>query len=292
MKLPLETSTLGRLNRRALPLASLRDGATVQRLLDGLVADDPWLRGRVLHADETTWLHAGSDLVGVLVRRWPTELDGSRIVPVAALAAPTAEGRTVAQSVADAAFGGDREAFLAAYLGLLVDVHVRLWLAHGVALEAHQQNTAIVVTSTGALRLLLKDNDGPRLDPDLLGTGVQMADPRAWAGDPRELCDVVTTIALHLCAAAVVHAVTDNDPDDRARRYLLAVLRGELERAAAEHADARDVGLLRAHVLDADRLPVKGMLTGGTLLPKTRTGARDINKHYTSTAPTYLPPRG
>jgi hypothetical protein len=45
-------------------------------------------------------------------------------------------------------------------------------------------------------------------------------------------------------------------------------------------------------ILDADRLPVKGMLTAGTLLPKTRTAARDVNKHYAGTAPTYLPHRG
>ena len=110
-------------------------------------------------------------------------------------------------------------------------------------------------------------------------------DERLWARGPRELCDVVTTITLHLCAASVIVHLTD---DDSVRRYLLGVLRDELERAAAEHAGRRDVGLLRTQILDADRLPVKGMLTAGTLLPKTRTAARDVNKHYAGTAPTYL----
>jgi hypothetical protein len=117
-----------------------------------------------------------------------------------------------------------------------------------------------------------------------------LQDARAWARDPRELCDVVTTIPLHLCGAAVVLGVT---PDDEAtRRHLFAVLRRELERAAERYADRRDVGLLRSRVLAADRLPVKGMLAAGTLLPKARTAARDVNKHYAGTGPSYLPRRG
>jgi siderophore synthetase component len=175
---------------------------------------------------------------------------------------------------------------------------MRLWLVHGVALEAHQQNTALVIDEVAGmprLRLLLKDNDGPRLDREVLAASRGAApepvfeDDRLWAREPRELCDVVTTIALHLCAASVVVHVTD---DDSARQHLFSVLRDELERAAEEHADRRDVGLLRTRVLDTDRLPIKGMLTAGTLLPKTRTAARDVNKHYAGTAPSYLPQRG
>lgn len=298
VKLPLATSTLGRLNRRTLSPGSLADGAAVQLLLEELVAADPALFGRVLHADESTFVHAHSDLLGALVRRWPAGLADARVIPVAALAARLGDGRTVAQQVAEAFFGGDLSALVESYLRLLVDVHVRLWLVHGVALEAHQQNTALVVddvAGTPRLRLLLKDNDGPRLDRDVLGASRGTApepvfqDSRLWAGEPRELCDVVTTIALHLCAASVVVHLA---ADDRARQHLLGVLRDELEWAAEEHADRRDVSLLRTRILDADRLPVKGMLTAGTLLPKTRTSARDVNKHYAGTAPSYLPRRG
>lgn len=296
VKLPLATSTLGRLNRRTLSPDSLQDGAAVQRLLEELVAADPALRDRVLHADETTFVHAGTDLLAALVRRWPAGLDQARVVPVAALAARLADGRTVAQQVADASYGGDLVALVETYLALLVDVHVRLWLVHGVALEAHQQNTAIVVDDDDGgprLRLLLKDDDGPRLDREVLAASRAgapapvLADGRLWARDVGELCDVFTTISLHLCAASVISALTDGD---RARRaHLFAALRGHLERAADEHADRRDVALLRARVLEAERLPVKGMITAGTLLPKTRTAARDVNKHYAGTAPSYLP---
>ena len=41
-------------------------------------------------------------------------------------------------------------------------------------------------------------------------------------------------------------------------------------------------------ILDARRLPVKRALTAATLLPKTRTGAADVNKFYGADAPSYL----
>ena len=40
-------------------------------------------------------------------------------------------------------------------------------------------------------------------------------------------------------------------------------------------------------VLRAGHLPIKAMLTAGTLLPKQRLGCADINKYYT-TGPNYL----
>ncbi|KPC73446.1 hypothetical protein ADL35_27570, partial [Streptomyces sp. NRRL WC-3753] len=49
--------------------------------------------------------------------------------------------------------------------------------------------------------------------------------------------------------------------------------------------------VLRTRVLDADRLPVKAMVTAGSLLTKRRSGASDINKHYV-TGPNYLTPPG
>ncbi|MEQ4306251.1 hypothetical protein ABNF97_33540, partial [Plantactinospora sp. B6F1] len=53
--------------------------------------------------------------------------------------------------------------------------------------------------------------------------------------------------------------------------------------------DAAAAGrLLTERVLTADRLPVKAMLTAGTLLPKQRTGCADINKYYLRTGPNYL----
>jgi siderophore synthetase component len=136
------------------------------------------------------------------------------------------------------------------------------------------------------VRLLVKDNDGARIDPTVLRLPVDVTDERMLVRDPGELADVVATITLHLCAAAIVEGVAARGL--ASRDELLRLVRRRLEDALAPHESTRDFGLARAHLLDSPRLPVKTMVTAGTLLPKHRTGARDINKHYGATAPNYL----
>jgi siderophore synthetase component len=284
LKLPLPTSTLGRRNIRTLPLGLLRDGAAVQRLTAGLLAREPALATRVLLADESTYLHSGDPLLGVLVRRYPAGLEHSRVVPLAAFAAPAPSGGLLIEELAAEFSGGDAVALLDTVLALLLRCTVTLWLRYGVVLEAHQQNVAVVLDHAG-VRLLMKDNDGARIDPELAGP-VELADRRMLVGHPGELADMVVTITLHLCAAAICERLA---AAGLARRGdLLARVRGHVESALAEHSGARDAALARSRLLDSPRLPVKTMVTAGTLLPKERTGATDINKHYGSTAPNYL----
>ncbi|MFD4038349.1 IucA/IucC family siderophore biosynthesis protein, partial [Streptomyces sp. NPDC058605] len=85
---------------------------------------------------------------------------------------------------------------------------------------------------------------------------------------------------VHLCAGAYAFGLP------RYRRALLDLLRDRLAEAVDRlGGDAADV--LRARVLEAAELPVKAMVSAGTLLSKERSGAADINKHYT-TGPNYL----
>lgn len=295
LKLPLPTSTLGRRNRRTIKPGTLTDGALTQELLDGIRRREPGLRDQILLTDESTHAHAGHELLAFLLRRYPDGLDGARVVTVAALPAPLPDGRFVAQALADDFYGGDVVALLDAYLTLLFAWHITLWLRYGVALEAHQQNTSVVLdVHHGAprMRLLLKDNDAARIDPAVLAAGLgrpapgPFDDARILVTDPVELADVFTTITLHLCAAAVAVGLAERGGHTPAA--LLALVRRRLEDSLAPHAGARDLGLLRARVLDAARLPVKGMVTAATLLPKHRTGGGDVNKFLATTAPNYL----
>ncbi|WP_424638037.1 IucA/IucC family protein [Embleya sp. AB8] len=274
LKLPLPIATLGRLNRRTIKPGTLVDGAAGQRLLAELIAREPRFRERVLLADEQTTLHADDELLGTLVRRYPAGLDAALVLPAAALLARAAAGTPVLDRVAERFYGGDRFALLDAYLTLLLDWQTTLF-RYGVALESHPQNVSLVLAEDRAPRLLFKDNDGPRVNPARCPLGpAGFADARTYSPDDGPLADLFVTITVHLCVGAIAFALP---PAERER--LLRLVRDRLD----ELADP----WLRRRVPAADRLPVKAMVTAGTLLDKARSGAADINKYYT-TGPNYL----
>lgn len=303
LKLPLATATLGLRNRRTIKPGTLVDGAAGQRLVEAVVAREPRFQGVVLHADETRFAHAGHELLAVLQRRYPTGLDGAAVVPMAALLSPAPGGdRLVIDHLAERFYGGDPLALLDATLTLLFDWQTTLF-AYGIALESHQQNISLVMDDGPAegagrrtrLRLLFKDNDGPRINLARLRNAMgQQAPDHSMFDDARifvdgdgPVLDVFTTITVHLCAGSYAFglALHGRAPLER----LLRLVRDRLDEAV-ERLDAgpgEPGSLLRAHVLDAAELPVKAMVAAGTLLSKERSGAADINKHYT-TGPNYL----
>ncbi|MFB6889924.1 IucA/IucC family protein [Kitasatospora sp. NPDC056327] len=293
LKLPLATATLGRLNRRTIKPGTLRDGAAGQRLVEAAAAREPRFAGRILHADEQTWAHAGHELLAVLLRRQPDGLERSVTVPLAALLAPAPGGRLVIDHLADRFFGGEVVALYDALLELLLDWQTTLF-GHGVALESHQQNTSLVLDEDGGLRLLLKDDDGPRVHPGRLAAGLgelapapeEFDDTRILVADDRPLTDLFTTVTGHLCTGSLAFGLAAHGRAGLGE--LLALLRERLAEAVDRTGPA--AGPLRTALLDAERLPVKAMVTAGTLLDKRRSGAADINKHYTD-GPNYLLPQ-
>lgn len=281
VKLPLPTATLGARNRRGLRPDTLADGAAVAGLLDRIAAAEPAFAGRIRHADEHTYGHlGGDDRRAFLIRRFPRELAGTRIVPVAALAAPDPEAGTVLERVSR----GQPEVVLTSYLDLLLDWHVCLWLRYGVALEAHPQNIHLLLAPDGTVGLLYKDNDGARLDPRHRSS-VALRDARMWVTDPHELADVFVTITLHLAAAAPLLALA-------ARGVRVpspaAALVPRLVAARDRWGDPVAARRFTEWVLRADRLPIKAMVTAGTLLPRQRLDCVDVNKFYRRTGPNYL----
>ena len=312
LKLPLATATLGLRNRRTVKPATLADGAAVQHLLQIVIRREPRFHGTVLHADETSYAHAGHDLLAALCRRQPAGLDGALVVPLAALLAPAPGGRLVVDHLADRCHGGDPLALLDDLLALLFDFQTTLF-GYGIALESHQQNVSLVLDPPGGtadgrprMRLLLKDDDGPRihharlraaLGPDAPAPG-DFADARTLCDGDGPVADVFATITVHLCAGAYAFGLA------RHGRAPLAALLGLVRDRLAEAVGRLGTGpgepgdVLRAHVLRAAHLPVKAMVTAGTLQSKERSGAADVNKHYTTgpnylrAAPAHAPPAG
>ncbi|WP_259406897.1 IucA/IucC family protein [Microbispora sp. H10885] len=279
LKVPLPTSTLGLRNRRSIKPGTLLDGALAQSLLRRILLREPALRATL--ADEQTYGHAGHEYLGWLVRGLPE----GEIVPVAALLAPLpdGDGRLVAHEVAGRHYGGDVRALLDDYLAALFAWNVTLFVRYGVALEAHQQNLALLF-GDGPMRLLVKDNDGLLASPGRLrAAGLdapEFDDARMLTDDPYALADVFVTITLHLAAMAVAHGLLPHSGAAPVRRALTAALE--------PYGDDPMARLLRARTLDAARLTGKSMVVAGTLVAKERTGARDVNKFYGTTGPNYL----
>ena len=282
LKLPLPTSTLGLRNRRSIKPGTLRDTALAESLLREVLAREPGLR--VFPAGEQCHGHAGHEYLGWLVR----ELPEGEIVSVAALLAELPGGRggerrLVLHDLADRFAGGDPAALLRDYLAVLLEWNVTLFVRYGIALEAHQQNLALVF-GDGPMRLLVKDNDGLLASPALLrAAGLPVpdfTDERMLTDDPHALADLFVTITLHLAAMAVAYGALPERAAPMVREALSAAL--------APFGDDPMARLLRARTLEADRLVAKSMLIAGTLVDKRRTGARDVNKYYGTTGPNYL----
>ncbi|TQK50553.1 siderophore synthetase component [Streptomyces sp. SLBN-118] len=297
LKLPLTTATLGLRNRRTIKPGTLVDGAAVQRLLQTVIAREPRFRDSVLLADETGFAHAGHELLAVLLRRQPAGLDDAVVVPMAALLSEAPGGRLLIDHLADRFHSGDPLALLDSALALLFDWQTTLF-GYGIALESHQQNISLVLDTHAnrtRIRLLLKDNDGPRINTvrmrSALGADApgpaEFDDTRILVNTDAPAVDLFTTITVHLCAGAYAFGLARHGraPLDRLLSLVRDRLTDAVERLGTDPGQPGAV--LREHVLDAARLPVKAMVTAGTLLSKERSGASDINKHYT-TGPNYL----
>ncbi|MFH8467925.1 IucA/IucC family protein [Streptomyces sp. NPDC017991] len=298
VKLPLATATLGLRNRRTIKPGTLLDGAAGQRLVERIIDREPRFRSTILHADETAYAHAGHELLAALFRRYPDSLQDAVVVPMAALLAEAPGGRLVVDHLTDRFFDGDVLGLLDTCLTLLFDWQTTLF-GYGVALESHQQNISLVLDrrhdGRTRLRLLLKDNDGPRINGTRLTERLGAAAPgpgdfddvRTFTEEDGPIVDLFTTITVHLCAGAYAFGLAGHG------RAPLPVLLRLVRDRLAEAIERLGTGtgepgaVLRARVLDAPRLPVKAMVTAGTLLTKERSGAVDINKHYTS-GPNYL----
>jgi len=296
IKLPLLVSTLGARNLRLIKPSTLYDGHWFQTTLQALAARDPQLGLRYLHVDEQHGGHAAEQRhLAYIVRRYPRELAKTTLVPVAALASPLADGRLFVEQLVERFYAGDLQRWLEDYLELLLQVHLRLWLGYGIALEANQQNAVLIFEAGRPLRLLMKDNDAARLwperfagaCPDLAQSPAALRDERIRVAGWQALAEMFCTITLQLNLVAPLEAIANAGLATRTALYaslresLLDCLE-QLEREGLPSAEAR------RFLLDSPSLPVKYLLSAGSLFSKEHSGAQDINKFYGYSAANFL----
>jgi siderophore synthetase component len=293
IKLPLLMRTLGALNLRLIKPSTIYDGHWFEQVLNAIGAHDDKLRTRYVHVDESHGGHVeDARHLAYIVRIYPA-LDRETILPVAALCASMPDQRPLAAHVADRYYDGDVLAWWREYAALLCDVHLRLWLRHGVALESNQQNAVLIYRNDAAPRLLMKDNDAARtLLPRLLAELPELnrlglpRDERIVVSDDDALGRMFCTITLQLCLLAVLEGIAEYEPTWRLPFYrvLCDTLDSTLATLQNEGIDVQPAHRLLA----ADRLPVKYLLSAGSLLSKQATGAADINKFYGDSGPNFL----
>jgi staphyloferrin A synthase len=159
---------------RTLSPAAVRNGPAVSALLAGL--------GAGAGLGVLREVAAGAVLVDgqpcrslAMVRRWaPVPAPGTALVPLAVLAAPSpATGRPVLTEAVTLGYPGRPLRFAADLVRLLLPPLLRL-LHLGAALEAHGQNTLVLLRGGRPRRIYYRDVGGVRLSPARLkAAGIQ-----------------------------------------------------------------------------------------------------------------------
>jgi staphyloferrin A synthase len=161
---------------RIVSPAAVRNGPVVSALLADL--------GRRAGIGVLREVSAGAVIVDgqpcrslAMVRRRVPVPPAGALLPLAALAAPSpATGRPILTEAVDRGYPGRPEGFAAALVRLLLPPLLRL-LHRGAALEAHGQNTLVLLRDGRPQRVYYRDIGGLRLSPARLG------DPPPLHGD-------------------------------------------------------------------------------------------------------------
>lgn len=294
LKLPLAISTLGLLNLRSIKPSTINDGHSVQSLLSEIIAADPAFESKLLLTDESRGAHYSNNrFLGYILRQYPEGLDDVEPVPVAALMSQMPDGRPYALHLVDRYYHGDTEAFLNAFSDLLLGIHLRLVTRYGIALEANQQNSTLLFGGDDGLRLMLKDNDAPRLDYERLHGSFPQGRP--WLdrlqddrlnADVHGIIQMLITITIQLNLGCIVEGLGRHDGGLLSyRRNLRQTIERHLDRLANENIET---GSLRTELLEKSHFPIKYLMRAASLEIRQGSIAADVNKFYGINAPNFL----
>lgn len=294
LKLPMPIATLGQKNIRLIKPSTLKDGQWFANTLAAIGQHNPNLKGLYRHVDESfTGCFDGMNSAAFLHRQYPDELPDETLATVAALCSPMPSGKPYIVEYLEQN-GSNLQSWWAQYCALVINVHLRLWVQHGIALESNQQNSVLSLRPGFAPTLVMKDNDAARLWPQRFENSMgqthpidSLLDPRILVNNEMPLAQMFITITLQLNLLAVLEGLAHAAVLDR--QWALRVLRGQIQSTLGQlKHESLDTHLATELLLYARMHPVKYLLKSASLLSKQECGASDVNKFYGMTGPNPL----
>ncbi|VWX37151.1 conserved hypothetical protein [Limnobacter sp. 130] len=295
LKLPMPIATLGQKNIRYIKPSTLRDGDWFARALASIEQTNEGIKGLYRHVDESfTGCYKQLNTAGFLHRLYPAELPDETLATVATLCSPMPSGKSYLLEYLEQQ-GQDLQSWWASYCTLMIGVHLRLWIQHGIALESNQQNSVLSLRPGRPPTLVMKDNDAARLWPSRFETAAashghnvhDLQDARILVNDEAPLAHMFITITLQLNLLAVLDGLAQSGALNR--QQALLTLRKAIEHTLSNlRKEGFDTDLASELLLYSRMHPVKYLLQSASLLSKQECGARDVNKFYGMTGPNPL----
>jgi len=295
IKLPMPIATLGQKNIRYIKPSTLKDGDWFARALVSIEQTNEGIKGLYRHVDESfTGCYKNLNIAGFLHRQYPPELPDETLATVATLCSPMPSGKPYILEYLEQ-HGQNLQSWWASYCTLMIGVHLRLWIQHGIALESNQQNSVLSLRPGQPPTLVMKDNDAARLWPQRFETTVashghsvhMLQDARILVNDEAPLAHMFITITLQLNLLAVLDGLAQSGALNR--QQALLTLRSAIEHTLHSlRKEGCDIDLANELLLCARMHPVKYLLQSASLLSKQECGASDVNKFYGMTGPNPL----
>lgn len=299
LKLPMPIATLGQKNIRFIKPSTLKDGHWFAQSLTAIAQHNPSLKGLYRHVDESfTGCFDEMNCAAFLHRQYPEELPDETLATVAALCSPMPSGRPYIADYLEHS-GSTLQSWWAQYCAVMINVHLRLWVQHGIALESNQQNSVLSLRPGHTPTLVMKDNDAARLWPQRFERSLcqlkliqahcvsSLSDTRISVYNEMPLAQMFITITLQLNLLAVLDGLAHAAVLDR--QWALRVLRAQIQSTLQQlKQEGFDTDLATELLLHARMHPVKYLLKSASLLSKQDCGASDVNKYYGLTGPNPL----
>jgi siderophore synthetase component len=295
IKLPMPIATLGQKNIRYIKPSTLKDGDWFARALASIEHTNEGIKGLYRHVDESfTGCYKHLNIAGFLHRQYPPELPDETLATVATLCSPMPSGKPYLLEYLEQQ-GQGLQSWWASYCTLMIGVHLRLWIQHGIALESNQQNSVLSLRPGQPPTLVMKDNDAARLWPSRFETAAasqghnvrDLHDARILVNEEAPLAHMFITITLQLNLLAVLDGLAQSGALNR--QQALLTLREAIENTLHSlRLEGFDTDLATELLLCARMHPVKYLLQSASLLSKQECGASDVNKFYGMTGPNPL----